>query len=172
MGQFTRSLRHRPFETCASTACAHEVGKGNRRTNAPSRSIRRSGHPILASAATRLRAFDRDLIRGEHYGQRPCNSAASTGRTHGSTDQLCINVKKPLPTGSRPHMARSRLYGMVNLGSALPSKADSSAKARNLRFGNVPSVRFRGAASIGQRNTSVKSLCRRFKRQRFARPLV
>ena len=64
--------------------------------NAPSRSIRRSGHPILASAASRLRAFDRDLICGEHYGQRPSDSAASKGRTDGSTDQHCITVKKPL----------------------------------------------------------------------------
>ncbi len=70
--------------------------KGQRTNNAPSRSIRRSGHSILASAATRLRAFDRNLIRGEHYGQRPSISAASTGRTHGSTDQLCITVKKTL----------------------------------------------------------------------------
>ncbi len=75
-------------------ARAHEVGKGNRRINAPSRSTRRSGHSILASAAFRLRVCDRNLICGEHYGQRPKISAASTGRTHGSTDQLCITVKK------------------------------------------------------------------------------
>ena len=36
-----------------------------------SRSIRRSGHPTCASAC-RMRAFDRDLIRGGHYGQRSC----------------------------------------------------------------------------------------------------
>jgi hypothetical protein len=35
------------------------------------RSIRRSGKPISATAS-RMRAFDRDLIRGGHYGQRPC----------------------------------------------------------------------------------------------------
>jgi len=34
------------------------------------------------------------------------------------------------------------------------------------------SVRFRGAASTGRRNTCVKSLCRRFKLQRFAWPFV
>jgi hypothetical protein len=44
----------------------------------------------------RLRAFDRDLICGEHYGQRPSNSAAQTGRTDGSTDQHCIAVQKTL----------------------------------------------------------------------------
>src|SRR5271166_3911117 len=36
-----------------------------------SRSIRRSGQPTSASAS-RMRAFDRDLIRGGHYGQRSC----------------------------------------------------------------------------------------------------
>src|SRR6476469_6570907 len=36
-----------------------------------SRSIRRSGQPTCATAS-RMRAFDRDLIRGGHYGQRSC----------------------------------------------------------------------------------------------------
>jgi hypothetical protein len=36
-----------------------------------SRSIRRSGQPTSATAS-RMRAFDRDLIRGGHYGQRSC----------------------------------------------------------------------------------------------------
>ncbi len=108
MGHFTRSLNHRPLETRAGTRSRSRGWKGQRTNNAPSRSTRRSGHSILASAAFRLRAYDRNLICGEHYGQRPKISAASTGRTHGSTDQLCITVKNPLPTGSRPHMATSR----------------------------------------------------------------
>jgi hypothetical protein len=58
-----------------------------------SRPIRRSGQPTCASAS-RMRAFDRDLIRGEHYGQRPL-CAALTGRTHGCTDQPA-NMKKSL----------------------------------------------------------------------------
>jgi hypothetical protein len=33
-----------------------------------------------------MRAFDRDLIRGGHYGQR---YTALKGRTHGCTDQAC-----------------------------------------------------------------------------------
>src|SRR5205807_5738282 len=41
-----------------------------------------------------MRGFDRDLIRGGHYGQRPL-CAALTGRTHGCTDQPA-NVKKTL----------------------------------------------------------------------------
>src|SRR5262245_4610957 len=41
-----------------------------------------------------MRGFDRDLIRGGHYGQRPL-CAALTGRTHGCTDQPA-NMKKTL----------------------------------------------------------------------------
>jgi len=44
----------------------------------------------------RLRPFDRDLICGEHYGQRPSDSAAPKGRTDGSTDQHCITVTNSL----------------------------------------------------------------------------
>src|SRR5215813_13916829 len=36
-----------------------------------SRSIWRSGQPTCA-IASRMRGFDRDLIRGRHYGQRSC----------------------------------------------------------------------------------------------------
>ncbi len=71
MGHFTRSLNHRQFETRAGTRSRSRGWKGQRTNNAPSRSPRRSGHSILASAAFRPRAFDRNLIRGEHYGQRP-----------------------------------------------------------------------------------------------------
>ncbi len=98
----------RLLETSAGTRSRSRGWKGQMTNNAPSRSIRRSGHPTLATAAPRLRAYDRDLICGEHYGQRPSKSAATTGRTDGSTDQHCITVKKnPLPAGSRPQMAKS-----------------------------------------------------------------
>ena len=48
----------------------------------------------------RMRAFDRDLIRGGHYGQRSCETALK-GRTHGSTDQACdvkISLANPEPS--------------------------------------------------------------------------
>ena len=48
----------------------------------------------MCHSALRARAYDRDLIRGEHYGQRPWNKAASKGRTHGSSDQHCDIVQK------------------------------------------------------------------------------
>jgi hypothetical protein len=87
---------------------ANEVGKGSTRIMHPSRSIRRSGHPTCARAAFDCGLLTGTRSRGEHYGQRPWVSAASKGRTHGSTDQPCITSKKLLPTGSRPHMALSR----------------------------------------------------------------
>lgn len=43
-----------------------------------------------------LKAIDRDLMCGEHYGQRPSMSAGHKGRTDGSTDQLRIAVQKCL----------------------------------------------------------------------------
>ncbi len=91
--------------------------------NAPSRSFRRSGHPTIASAASRLRAFDRDLICGEHYGQRPSKSAATTGRTDGSTDQHCIIVRKSLAnressTDGYKRRSRARaIYGSSTLST-------------------------------------------------------
>jgi len=61
----------------------------------------------------RMRAFDRDLIGGRHYGQRSCEPHL-TGRTHGCTDHAC-HVKKSLLIRSRPHMALGghpgRVYG-------------------------------------------------------------
>jgi hypothetical protein len=40
----------------------------------------------VPSHCYRMRVFDRDLIRGGHYGQRSCETAP-TGRTHSCTDQ-------------------------------------------------------------------------------------
>jgi hypothetical protein len=81
--------------------------------NAPSQSTRRSGHPTIASAALRLRAFDRDLICAEHYGQQPSESAASKGRTDGSTDQHCITVQKTLANWEPSTDGYSRTLGGV-----------------------------------------------------------
>ncbi len=89
-------LFRRRIETGAGGRSRSRGWKGQVTDNAPSRSSRRSGHPILAIAALRLRAYDRDPICGEHYGQRLSKSAASTGRTDGSTDQRCITVENSL----------------------------------------------------------------------------
>src|SRR4029450_9990411 len=69
-----------------------------------SRSIRRSGQPTCASAS-RMRAFDRDLIRGRHYGQRSCEPHKQA--EHMAAPTNLQTWRKALPTRSRPHMALS-----------------------------------------------------------------
>src|ERR1039457_4416874 len=46
-----------------------------------------------------MRAIDRDLIRGGHYGQRP-RVPHFKGRTHGCTDQCCIREENPCQLGA------------------------------------------------------------------------
>ena len=52
-----------------------------------------------------MRAFDRDLIRAGHYGQRSCEPHQQAEHMAAPTNAAL--VKKPLPTRSRPHMALS-----------------------------------------------------------------
>src|SRR5215468_2696690 len=52
-----------------------------------------------------MRGFDRDLIRGKHYGQRSCEP-------HLKAEHMAAPTKSAtrrffLPTRSRPHMAQS-----------------------------------------------------------------
>jgi len=62
-----------------------------------------------------MRAFDRDLIRGEHYGQRPC-SAAQIGRTHGCTNQPRTTVKEnPCQWGAVHTWHKSDMTRLVTL---------------------------------------------------------
>jgi hypothetical protein len=58
-----------------------------------SRSIRRSGQPTRA-IASRMRAFDRDLIRGGHYGQRSCEPHKQA--EHMAAPTKVCDVKKVL----------------------------------------------------------------------------
>lgn len=62
-----------------------------------------------------MRAFDRDPIRGEHYGQRPW-SAASTGRTHGCTNQPRITSKKTLAKAEPSTHGTKRAWHAVRSG--------------------------------------------------------
>ena len=55
-------------------------------------------------AHRRMRAFERDLIRGGHYGQRSCEPHLKAEHMAALT-KADANVKKLLPTRSRPHMA-------------------------------------------------------------------
>src|SRR5204862_5299346 len=59
----------------------------------------------LCHCISRMRAFDRDLIRGRHYGQRSCEPHSKAEHMAAPT-QAC-HVRFSLPTWSRPHMARS-----------------------------------------------------------------
>jgi hypothetical protein len=92
-----------------------------------SRSIRRSGQPTRASAS-RMRAFDRDLIRGGHYGQRSCEPRKQAEHMAAPT-QAC-DVKKVLanPEPSTHGTARKRLAARID--SANWGEADSNAAAR------------------------------------------
>src|SRR4051794_38689521 len=63
-----------------------------------SRSIRRSGQPLVPPHS-QMRAFDRDLISGGHYGQRSCEPHLK-GRTHGRTDQCCEREESACQLGS------------------------------------------------------------------------
>ena len=70
----------------------------------PAGRYRRTGKPTCAIAPSSACYWSGPDPRGRHYGQR-LMCAASTGRTHGRTDQLCRSPTKPLPKESRPHMA-------------------------------------------------------------------
>src|SRR5262249_34730452 len=59
-----------------------------------------------------MRGFDRDLIRGKHYGQRSCEP-------HLKAEHMAAPTKSAtrrffLPTRSRPHMAQSRHPNSLN----------------------------------------------------------
>src|SRR5262245_6252409 len=70
-----------------------------------------------------MRGFDRDLIRGGHYGQRPL-CAALTGRTHGCTDQPA-NVKKTLANSEPSTHGTKQTCRPARSMSAYWGKADS-----------------------------------------------
>jgi len=69
-----------------------------------------------------MRAFDRDLIRGGHYGQRPCVPRKQAEHMAASTSlQTC---RKALPTRSRPHMARRVISLQCQSSVAIGCEAD------------------------------------------------
>ena len=100
----------------------------------------------------RMRAFDRDLIRGGHYGQRS-SETAPTGRTHGCTDQrrdvkIFLANSGPsthgtfLPFVASQHHGRYRGYRRhVTDGAGRPSLTRTSHKPdRNPAALQSPSV--------------------------------
>jgi hypothetical protein len=71
-------------------------------------SVDRSGDQDnpLGSKHCQMREFDRDLIRGGHYGQPSYEPRQKAGHMAALTN-AAIRDEKSLPTRSRPHMTRS-----------------------------------------------------------------
>jgi len=57
-----------------------------------------------------MRGFDRDLIRGGHYGQRSCEPHLKA--EHMAAPTKPATWRKSLPIRSRPHMAPNGPPGM------------------------------------------------------------
>ena len=74
---------------CTSLQADHIVGKNSRKS--------REHFPAVGTRCTR--AFDRDLIRGRHYGQ--CRECRANKPNHGCTDQRC--KVKILLANREPH---------------------------------------------------------------------
>src|SRR4051812_45988354 len=88
-----------------------------------SRSIRRSGQPTWATALSNA-SFDRDLIRGGHYGQRSCepheNMAAPTN---------AALVKKALANSEPSTHGPSRRSAVLQQFGRFRSEADIQRRA-------------------------------------------
>ncbi len=84
--------------------CGPPTWEGRTRCHATAGRYRKTGQPICAKAP-RARAFGRDPSSRKALWPAVMRTA-STGRTHGRTDQAQQSVRSPLPTESRPHMAR------------------------------------------------------------------
>ena len=74
-----------------------------------------------------MRAFDRDLIRGGHYGQRSCEPHQQA--EHMAAPTNAAFVRKTLPTRSRPHMAHS---GRDDLQAPCPLSGQEQTSALSL----------------------------------------
>ena len=104
------------------------------------------GQPTMRQAL-RARAFDRDPICGEHYGQRPCSAPHSKAGHMAAPTSSVQKVKNLLPTRSRPHMAHPRPTGITHL--VLAGKRLSPHGGRAIYAGQqvAPSIRDRQIAA-------------------------
>src|SRR6516225_5773545 len=80
-----------------------------------------------------MRGFDRDLIRGKHYGQRSCEPHLK-GRTHGCTDQVCyakILLANPEPSthGTKRTLPRAEPCLLLEEKQTLHSPDGASSSA-------------------------------------------
>src|SRR6201986_3321307 len=84
-----------------------------------------------------MRAFDRDLIRGGHYGQRSWEPH-QIGRTHGCTDQQS-NVKillansEPSTHGTSRHFAGLQNWVVIRAERTWTQLAANSIRSRMTR---------------------------------------
>jgi len=91
-----------------------------------------------------MREIDRDLIRGEHYGQRSCEP-------HKQAEHMAAPTKSAtwrffLPTRSRPHMAQSGHPSRAQPCPLLGVKRTSQIKAAMSAFDPKRTLRFTIAA--------------------------
>ena len=71
---------------------------------------------------SRMRGFDRDLIRGEHYGQRSCEPHSKA--EHMAAPTKVCDVKILLANPEPSTHGTKRTFSDVRLMSALGGKAD------------------------------------------------
>jgi hypothetical protein len=78
-----------------------------------------------------MRAFDRDLIRGGHYGQRPCEPHLKA--EHMAAPTNAANVKKVLVNSEPSTHGTSRTSGNVRYCAAVGGQVDIT-RAKSWRF--------------------------------------
>jgi hypothetical protein len=79
----------------------------------------------------RMRAFDRDLIRGGHYGQRSCEPRSQAEHMAAPTKLCDVKIALANPEPSTHGTKRSRIVGLS--WAALRGKADVRTATADLR---------------------------------------
>ena len=82
-------------------------------------------------AHRRMRAYDRDLIRGGHYGQRP--RVPHSQAEHMAAPTNAANVKKVL-ANSEPSTLALNGHGILHCTCLLLTQSGHRQKRRCLRF--------------------------------------
>jgi hypothetical protein len=80
----------------------------------------------------RMRAFDRDLIRGGHYGQRSCEPHLQA--EHMAAPTNAANVKKTLANSEPSTHGTFRTSRDVRVESAFGGKAEVGLRGRQGSF--------------------------------------